>query len=53
MRTKTLPISSMMTARKEAHRMTKKRGRPASKRQPHTIFRIGHIQLVWMRKPKN
>lgn len=29
----------------------KKRGRKAWKRKAHIIFRIGHIQLVWMRKP--
>lgn len=29
----------------------KRRGPKPWKRKPHIIFRIGNIQLVWMRKP--
>lgn len=30
----------------------KKRGRKAWKRRPVVLLRIGHLQLVWMRKPQ-
>ena len=30
----------------------KKRGRKAWKRQPVVLLRIGHLQIVWMRKPR-
>ncbi len=30
----------------------KKRGRKPYKRRPVVLFKFGHIQLVWMRKPR-
>ena len=53
MRTKDLQLSSKIHVRKECimTNTPKKRGPKPWKRKPHIIFRIGNIQLVWMRKP--